>query len=85
MLKGFCCIGIGFGQTEINSGTTGATLVDEFRLELLDDRPTFLDIFGRTSKNAVTRCHTQNLWQQFERDIGETHASGRKSTANCCS
>jgi hypothetical protein len=49
--KGFCFIGIGLVRLELIRYYRGAALADEFRLEFLDDRPTFPDIFGRTSKN----------------------------------
>ena len=74
--KGCSFIGVRFAQTAINSGITGL-LVDESRLEFLGDRPTFLDIFGRTSKNAITRSCLA-----FKRTKFCTSAHGRRQSNN---
>jgi len=94
--KGFCFIGIGLVRLELIQVLPGLLWWMSFALNfLMIDQPSPTSSTGqaktivsklsfgvKSGSTAANPCHTKNLRQQFEKDIGETHASGRKSAVN---
>jgi hypothetical protein len=97
--KGFCFIGIGLVRLELIQVLPGLLWWMSFALNfLMIDQPSLTSSAGqaktivsklsfgvKSGSTAAHLCHTKNLRQQFEKDIGETHGSGRKSGVNCLS